>query len=123
MHKTAKIFPLLIVIFSLLLAGTNLQAASLKERMAARIPEINDLKDRGLIGENNAGLLEYRTSQKPSQAMIQEENNDRQTVYAAIAKKEGATPLLVGQRRAKMIAENGKKGQWFQAADGTWYQK
>jgi len=123
MHKTSKIFTLLIVLFSLLAAGTTLQAASIKDRMAARIPEINDLKDRGLIGENNAGLLEYVTNQKPSQALIQEENNDRQTVYAAIAKKEGATPLLVGQRRAKMIAENGKNGQWFQSADGTWYQK
>lgn len=118
-----RLLTLFAIIFSLVLTTGSLQAASLKDRMAARIPAINALKDNGLIGENNAGLLEYRTGQKPSQAMIQEENNDRQTVYGAIAKKEGASPVLVGQRRAKMLAENGKAGHWFQAEDGKWYQK
>lgn len=123
MHSRINRVALLVMFFSLILTGTALQAASLKDRMADRIPAINALKDQGLIGENNLGMLEYRTSQKPDQAMIQEENNDRQTVYGAIAKKEGVSPALVGQRRAKMIAENGKSGHWFQGADGKWYQK
>lgn len=123
MMNRYKILPLLIAIFALFCTAGVLQAASVKDRMAERIPAINALKDQGLVGENNAGLLEFRTGQKPSQALIQDENKDRQSVYAAIAKKEGVSAQLVGQRRAKMLADNGKSGHWFQAADGKWYQK
>jgi len=115
--------PLLVVVLSLFFTASVLHAASIKDRMAERIPAINALKDQGLVGENNAGFLEFRTGQKPSQALIQDENKDRQSVYAAIAKKEGVSVQLVGQRRAKMLADNGKSGHWFQAADGKWYQK
>ena len=123
MHNRLTAFPILVAIFALFLTSSTLYADSLKDRMAARIPAINTLKDSGLIGENNAGLLEYRTGQKPEQTMVQEENGDRQTVYAAIAQKEGVSPALVGQRRAQMIAEKGKNGHWYQTADGKWYQK
>ena len=123
MMNRYKLMPLLIVVFSLFVTTGISHAASIKDRMAERIPVINSLKDQELVGENNAGFLEYRTGQKPSQAVIQDENKDRQSVYAAIAKKEGVSAELVGQRRAKMLADNGKKGHWFQAADGKWYQK
>jgi uncharacterized protein YdbL (DUF1318 family) len=123
MPNRHKVLPLLLVLFSLVFAAGVLQAASVKDRMAERIPAINALKDQGLIGENNGGFLEFRTGQKPSQALIQDENNDRKSVYAAIAQKEGVSAQLVGQRRAKMLADNGKSGHWFQQADGTWYQK
>lgn len=123
MPNRHKVLPLLLVLFSLVFAAGVLQAASVKDRMAERIPAINALKDQGLVGENNGGFLEYRTGQQPSQALIQDENNDRKSVYAAIAQKEGVSAQLVGQRRAKMLADNGKSGHWFQQADGTWYQK
>lgn len=123
MRSRFKALPILIVIFSLLITGSTLYAASIKDRMAARIPAINTLKDKGLIGENRSGLLEYRTAQKPEQAMISEENSDRQKVYNAIAQKEGVSPTLVGQRRAKMLADKGKSGHWYQAADGKWFKK
>ena len=98
-------------------------SASIKEQMAARLPAINALKDQGIIGENNKGFLEYRTGNTPQQALIQAENADRATVYAAIGKSQGAPPTLVGQRRAAMIAEHGQAGQWFQKPDGSWYKK
>lgn len=91
--------------------------------MAARIPSINKLKDQGLVGENNTGLLEYRTNNKPEQSLIKDENTDRQKVYAAIGKKEGVSPTLVGQRRAKMLADKGKGGHWYQANNGKWFKK
>lgn len=116
-----SIFFVLLGCFFLVVPAAH--SASIKERMAARIPEINTLKDQGLIGENNAGLLEYRTAQKPKQAMIAEENKDREAVYRAIGKKQGAPPSLVGQRRAKMIAEKGPANHWYQNSGGEWYQK
>ncbi len=98
-------------------------SASIKDRMAARIPAINTLKDQGIIGENNKGFLEYRTGSKPQPDLIAEENKDRLIVYEAISKQQGAPAPLVGERRAAMIAENGQTGQWFQKPDGTWYKK
>ncbi|MFW2366250.1 MAG: YdbL family protein [Desulforhopalus sp.] len=98
-------------------------AASIKERMAARIPAINSLMDAGAIGENNKGFLEYRSSAKPQQDVVNGENKDRNAVYKAIAQKQGASPALVGERRAKMIAQKGKKGRWYQKPDGTWFKK
>lgn len=98
-------------------------SASIKEQMAARIPAINALKDQGVIGENNKGFLEYLTANKPEQALVQAENTDRAAVYGAIGKNQGASPALVGERRAGMITENGQTGHWFQKPDGTWYKK
>jgi uncharacterized protein YdbL (DUF1318 family) len=123
MRSRFNALPILVVIFSLLLAGNTLYAASIKDQMAARIPTINNLKDSGLIGENNTGYLEYRSGQQPEQEVVNGENSDRQKVYGAIAKKEGVSPVLVGQRRAQMIAEKGKPGHWYQAENGKWYQK
>ena len=98
-------------------------SASIKDQMAARIPAINALKDQGGIGENNKGFLENRGADSSQQALIDGENSDRAAVYAAIGKSQGASPVLVGERRANMIAENGQAGHWFQKPDGSWYQK
>ncbi len=118
-------FSLLLAVIScfFIFAAPAVHAASVKERMAARIPAITALKDKGAIGENNQGLLEFRTGDKSSGKLVADENKDRNKVYAAIAKKQGASPALVGQRRAKMIADKGKKGHWFQNPGGKWYRK
>lgn len=122
MLKRLFIFPIL-VLSCLLLIVPAAQAASVKDRMAARLPAINSLKDGGIVGENNKGFLEFRSAKKTNQDVVSAENGDRKKVYAAIAKKQGATPELVGQRRAQMIAQKGKKGHWFQRPDGKWYKK
>lgn len=98
-------------------------ASSIKEQMAARLPEINALKDQGFIGENNKGFLQYLTDNKVAYALVQDENADRTIVYTAIGKNQGASPALVGERRANMIRENGQAGHWFQKPDGTWYKQ
>jgi uncharacterized protein YdbL (DUF1318 family) len=99
------------------------EGASLKERMLARVPEINALKNQGVIGENNRGLLEFRGSSQPQKGLVNGENKDRQAVYAAIAKKQGIDAALVGQRRAKQLAAKGSPGHWFQKPDGSWYKQ
>jgi hypothetical protein len=110
-------------IFMTTVAHSASDAATIKEEMAARLPEINALKDQGFIGENNKGFLEYLTDNKVAYALVQDENADRTIVYTAIAKSQGASPALVGERRANMIRENGQAGHWFQKPDGTWYKK
>ena len=112
-----------LIITILFVSAVNCSAESIKDRMVARLPQINELKSKGLIGENNQGLLEFRTNKKPQQNLVVAENKDRKAVYNAIAKKQGVKPGLVGQRRAKQIADRGTPGQWFQKPDGKWYKK
>ncbi len=106
-----------------LIPALTVEAASVKERMAARLPAITALKEQGLLGENNKGYLSYLKGSKPQQDMVKAENADRKKVYAAISKKQGVSINLVGKRRAKMLFERGKTGHWFQQQDGNWVQK
>ncbi len=100
-------------------AGGN----SIKERMRQRLPVIMNMKNQGLIGENNRGFLEYRSSNRPNQQIINGENADRRQVYQMIAEKTGSTVEVVGKQRAAQIANRAPKGHWLQAPDGKWYRK
>ena len=124
MRKNLYYFSFLFVLIACsLLVVVSAHSATVKERMAGRIPAINTLKDQGAIGENNKGFLEFRSDSKPQEQLITDENKDRALVYEAIGKKQGASSSAVGQRRAKQIVGIGKPGHWFQKADGTWYKK
>ncbi len=124
MHSR-KVFVSLLILFFSLFALTTTQAvgASVKDRMKARIPAINKLKDGGAIGENNQGFLQYRGKQQPEKRTVDAENGDRKKVYSAIAKKQGVKVKLVGQRRAKQIAKITKPGHSYQTSDGKWHTK
>ena len=113
MQKNTFLLSLFIALITVFLFVQPGYSASIKERMAGRIPAITSLKNSGVVGENNKGYLEFRGAKK-SQQLVQDENKDRGVVYKAIAKKQGAAANLVGKRRAQMIAQKGKAGQWFQ---------
>jgi len=111
-----------------LVAGLFLFAAAgfcadIKARMKERLPKIIELKAAGIIGENNQGFLAFVGTNKSEQALVDAENQDRQLVYGAIAKQQGTTAAVVGQRRALQIADNAKPGEWLQDAGGKWVQK
>lgn len=96
---------------------------AVKARIEQRLPKIDALKAGGAIGENNRGLVEVRGGGDDAAAVVAEENQDRGTVYAAIAKQTGASPDSVGRARAKQIATNSAPGVWLQHEDGSWYKK
>ncbi len=124
MHKNLFFSSFLFVFIAcMLFMVSSVHSADIKERMAGRIPAIDALKNQGVLGENSKGFLEYRTGSKPQQQLVADENNDRAKVYEAISRQQGAPAGLVGERRARMIEENGQAGQWFQKTDGTWYKK
>lgn len=106
-----------------LLSGLEASAASLKDRMLARVPAITAMKDSGIVGENNQGFLEFRSSDTGQQQLVSDENQDRKMVYSAIAKQQNIDIALVGQRRAQQLAAKGVPGQWFQKPDGSWFKK
>lgn len=120
-----RVFSLLSVLIFILLAVSFAGAAAdgLKESMAARLPEIMALKNKGIIGEDNQGYLQFVGAAKEKDDLMQAENNDRRQVYQAIAKQEGTTVDLVGRRRAQQIMGIAQSGHWLQDANGRWYKK
>ncbi len=104
-------------------AGSPLFADDIKTRMKDRLPVILELKAKGIVGENNKGYLEFIGGKKEKADVVAAENEDRTTVYAAIAKQQGTTVELVGKRRALQISQKADAGDWLQDAGGNWYQK
>lgn len=123
LHRNLPRITVLFALIMVVIGSGDLLAASIKDRMVARLPTINALKDQGILGENNGGYLEYRTAKQPEKEVIDAENTDRRAVYQAIAKKQGVSPALVGKRRALQLAEKGAAGHWYQKPDGSWYKK
>ena len=125
MHRKHMLINLLftVVIFTVLASSAWGGAEEIKARMAERLPVIMELKAKGIVGENNQGLLQFIGTAKDKADVVEAENKDRTIVYKAIAKKTGTTPEIVGQRRAQQIAENAKAGEWFQNETGQWKQK
>ena len=116
------------ITIALLLSGVLLRAVptlaeDIKAQMKARLPIILELKAKGIIGENSAGYLEFVGTTREKEDVVAAENSDRRQVYEAIAKQQGTTAELVGQRRALQIAQKANPGEWLQDADGKWYQK
>lgn len=111
------------VVFVLLFCTVSvLYADSIKERMRQRLPVISSLKAQGIVGENNQGYLEFKGPAAQAD-LVEAENNDRRTVYAAIARQQKTTPQKVGTLRARQIAEIAAPGTWVQDANGTWRKK
>lgn len=101
-------------------AGAN----DIKARMQQRLPTIVELKSEGLVGENNKGYLEFVPGAAKKQAnVVSAENKDRESVYGAIAKQQGTSQQLVGERRANQIGQKASPGTWLQDSSGKWYRK
>ncbi len=107
---------------SLFLSGPA-AAQDIKARMKDRLPIIDELKARGIVGENNLGFLEFVGDQREKPEVVKAENQDRAVVYAAIAKQQGVPVELVGKRRAAQLRELAPPGEWLQKESGEWYQK
>ena len=125
MHRKTVLTTILFVfaIMSILTTFAWGGAQEIKARMAERLPVIMELKQKGLVGENYQGLLAFVGAAQEKADVVEAENKDRQAVYKAIDKKTGTTPEIVGQRRAKQIADNAKAGEWLQDEAGQWQQK
>ena len=120
-RKFTKI--LAFVLIGIFAAGISAFADDIKTRMKQRLPVIIELKTKGIVGENNAGYLEFIGTKKEQADVVAAENEDRKTVYAAIGKQQGTTAELVGKRRALQIAKKANPGEWVQDASGKWLQK
>ena len=128
MKHTTLLFACLLICgcFAAMPAGAAeaVSAQTIKANMQKRLPAVNALLKKAVIGEANTGYLAVLGSvTDEDKKLVEAENRDRKTVYAAIARQQGATVELVGQRRAKQIAERAAAGTRYQDADGKWQTK
>jgi hypothetical protein len=126
--KSSHFLRITLLLVAMLLGSTAMRAAedlgAVKARMEQRIAPLNELKGRGVVGENNQGFVEARGNATPADKnLIGQENADRRTVYAAIAAQTGATPGAVGKHRAQQIASIALSGHWIQDPSGAWRRK
>lgn len=99
-------------------------AQTIQKNMKQRQGAVNALLGKGAVGEANTGFLAARgTLSEEEQKLVNAENQDRKTVYEAIAKQQKVTAAQVGARRAVKIAGLAKSGTWLQDADGKWNRK
>ena len=98
-------------------------AGDIKARMKSRLPKIVQLKAKGIVGETHDGFLAFVGAKQADPDLVAAENEDRKKVYQAIAKQQGTSAKVVGQRRALQIAEKAQPGEWLQDAGGKWYRK
>lgn len=127
MKKYAAFYPIIAVGVLILISLEGLCFAGgneIKARMQERLPTLDQMKTEGIIGENNLGFLEFVPgAAKQKQDVVKAENQDRQTVYDAIARQQKTTAEFVGKRRAIQIAEKAEPGVWLQDSSGNWYKK
>ena len=122
--KQKTIFAILpLFVLGILITNAYPSSKEIKQRMIARLPVIKALKDKGIVGENNKGYLEFVGQKKEKEEVVTAENKDRKLVYKAIAKQQGTTVEVVGQHRVVQIANKAQPGEWLQDANGKWYQK
>jgi uncharacterized protein len=112
----------MLLFFSTIALSAAAWGQDIKARMRSRLPDIVALKKAGVVGEDNQGYLVIRKS-TDKKGVVDAENQDRRTIYTAIAKRQNTTADLVGQRRALQIADKADPGTWIQDANGRWKQK
>jgi uncharacterized protein len=98
-------------------------AQDIKARFKDRLPQIIELKSKGIIGETNQGYLDYVGGVREMQDVVEAENRDRRIVYEEIAKQQGVSAQAVGQRRALQLRDLANPGDWVQNDAGAWYRK
>jgi len=109
------------------------------DEMKARLPRLDALRDRGIVGETNQGLVTiYDKGQATprDEALVKEENANRKLVITAMAKailklnKQPESREALGQVLPKAAAtyadarrEAARPGWWLQLQNGRWVQK
>ncbi|MCR4336807.1 MAG: YdbL family protein [Candidatus Omnitrophica bacterium] len=90
-------------------------------RRKDRRSELVALEVKGIVGENQSGLVVVRISDQADQAvqdLIQAENNDRITIYQAVAKKNGSPIEDVKKLYAKRLQEDAPSGTPIEDSSG-----
>jgi len=91
--------------------GLSPQVQEAALRRKDRRSGLISLQEKGVIGENKLGFLELRGSSSPdAEQLIEQENNDRMIIYAAVANKNGTSVEEVQKLYAKRLQQDAPAG-------------
>jgi uncharacterized protein len=95
----------------------------LQKRFQERLPKIQDLKQKGTVGETSEGYLDFVDGRTDTAgALVDEENGDRRKLYDLIAAKTGTTADVVAKRAAQRNFDRAKSGESLKE-NGKWRKK
>ncbi len=94
----------------------------------ARSPQLQALKAKGLIGENNKGFVEILKPplQPKEKILVEAENHDRRFIYDTVVKQNQLAPEALAKVEgefAKTRRDRAKKGNLIQLPSGKWVRK
>jgi uncharacterized protein YdbL (DUF1318 family) len=106
---------------------------ALKQSLKDREPALTAFFNNGSLGEANSGLVDIRDESALNlkdkatlRNLVNDENSDRQKLYAEVAKALNIDPSQIG-RIQKIFAEswikNSAPGWWVQKESGEWVKK
>jgi uncharacterized protein YdbL (DUF1318 family) len=106
---------------------------ALKASMANRFPHLQPLYAKGAIGETNKGVVATRDAGALSlkekadlNRLVDEENRDRQALYAEIIRANRLDPAQLGDVQklfANSWRDKSSPGWWIQQDAGQWVKK
>jgi uncharacterized protein YdbL (DUF1318 family) len=95
----------------------------LQKRFQERLPQIEELKKAGTVGETDEAYLDFVAGRSDrAGALVDEENGDRRKLYDLIAGKTGTTADVVARRAAERNFERARSGE-FLREKGKWRKK
>ena len=123
--KTRRTF--LIALLALFFIPATISFAAdkgeLQKRFKARYPQLLSLMKSGVIGETEAGFVDFVKSPDPKHAeVVNDENSDRRELYAILAKETSTSADVVAERAAKRNIEKLANGMFYRES-GAWKKK
>ena len=118
--------------------ASNPEVLKAYEEMKERLPELNRLRDSGIVGETKQGLVSVRAADRVVEVkpLVDAENRNRKMVITAMAKAilkinnkpedSSALNQVLGKAAASYAAtrqEEAKPGWWVELPNGRWVQK
>jgi uncharacterized protein YdbL (DUF1318 family) len=90
-----------------------------------RFDQLNELKNKGSIGENNHGYVEVLGGDSSAESIANAENADRKVIYTTIADQNGLTGAIetIEKVFAQVQRDKAESGQKIQTEDGNWTTK
>lgn len=93
------------------------------DSMRSRAPQIVELKDKGVIGEQADGFLGVVKSEGNAQSVVDSENRDRKEEYQKRATAQGQSLDVFSKVLGEARLRQEKAGRMIKGADGNWTKK
>lgn len=91
----------------------------------SRFDQLRDLKNKGLVGENNHGYVEALSDDPSSKALVDAENKDRRFIYKTIEDQNNLTEAMdiIEEVFAQVQRDKANPGDKIQEDNGQWVNK